>query len=92
MKMGQPVEHRQSADFEDVPRPVVGVGNDYPASFELAEHTHRRGQFLYAASGVVAVSTPEGLGRAARACGLDSGRNAAFGANGRRGADAQCAD
>jgi len=60
MKMGQPVEHRQSADFEDVPRPVVGVGNDYPASFELAEHTHRRGQFLYAASGVVAVSTPEG--------------------------------
>jgi AraC-like DNA-binding protein/mannose-6-phosphate isomerase-like protein (cupin superfamily) len=51
---------RYPGDYEDVPRPVVGIGNDYPPSFELAEHRHRRGQFLYAASGVVAVSTPEG--------------------------------
>lgn len=58
--MGQSIQHRHSADFEDVPRPVVGIGNAYPPSFELAEHSHRRGQFLYAASGVVAVSTPEG--------------------------------
>jgi hypothetical protein len=43
-----------------VPRPVVGIGNDFPTSFELAEHQHRRRQFLYAASGVVAVNTPEG--------------------------------
>jgi AraC-like DNA-binding protein len=39
---------------------VVGIGNDFPASFELAEHRHRRGQFLYAASGVIAVGTPNG--------------------------------
>jgi AraC-like DNA-binding protein len=44
----------------DVARPVVGVGNDYPPSFELAFHTHRRGQFLHATSGVLAVSTPQG--------------------------------
>ena len=52
--------NREPDDYEDVPRPVVGIGNDYPPSFELAEHQHRRAQFLYAASGVVAVSTPQG--------------------------------
>ncbi|WP_157215834.1 AraC family transcriptional regulator [Flavisphingomonas formosensis] len=51
---------RYPDDHEHVPRPVVGVGNEYPPSFELAEHRHQRGQFLYAARGVVAVSTPEG--------------------------------
>ncbi|MCM8730383.1 AraC family transcriptional regulator [Hephaestia sp. GCM10023244] len=45
---------------ENVPRPVIAIGNDYPPSFELAEHRHRRAQFLYAAHGVVAVSTPQG--------------------------------
>lgn len=54
------MQPRRSHDYEDVPRPVVGIGNDFPTSFELAEHQHRRGQFLYAASGVVAVGTPEG--------------------------------
>lgn len=54
------MEQRHPDAYEDVPRPVVGIGNDYPPSFELAEHQHRRGQFLYAASGVVAVSTPGG--------------------------------
>jgi len=44
----------------EVARAVVGVGNDYPPSFELALHTHRRGQFLHATSGVLAVSTPQG--------------------------------
>lgn len=47
-------------DHEDTPRPVVAIGNDYPPSFELETHRHRRGQLLYAASGVVAVSTPQG--------------------------------
>jgi AraC-like DNA-binding protein len=44
----------------DFPRAVVGVGNEYPASFELKLHTHRRGQLLHAAKGVIAVSTPHG--------------------------------
>jgi AraC-like DNA-binding protein len=51
---------RNPDDYEDVPRPVVSIGNDYPPSFELMSHQHRRGQLLYAASGVVAVSTPQG--------------------------------
>lgn len=50
-----------SADENDqVPRAVIGLGHDYPPAFELAEHSHRRGQFLYAARGVMAVSTPQG--------------------------------
>lgn len=39
---------------------MVGVGHDFPASLEMSEHCHRRGQFLYAASGVIAVRTPGG--------------------------------
>ncbi len=41
-------------------RPAVARGEHYPPAFELAEHQHRRSQFLYAASGVMAVSTPHG--------------------------------
>ena len=51
---------RNPDDHEAADRPVVGIGNDYPPSFELALHRHGRGQLLYAAKGVVAVSTPEG--------------------------------
>lgn len=47
-------------DFDDVPRPVVAVKNDFPPSHELAPHTHRRNQLLYAASGVIVASTPDG--------------------------------
>ena len=45
---------------DHVARPVIAIGHDYPDSFELAEHRHRRSQFLYAATGVMAVSTPSG--------------------------------
>jgi AraC-like DNA-binding protein len=52
--------YRNSDALEAVLRPVVANGNDYPPSFELATHKHRRGQLLYASTGVVAVSTPQG--------------------------------
>ncbi|MFT4055257.1 MAG: helix-turn-helix transcriptional regulator [Novosphingobium sp.] len=45
---------------EHVDRPIIGVGNEYPPAFELDWHEHRRGQLLYAARGVVVVSTPHG--------------------------------
>lgn len=47
-------------DFDHVPRPVIAVANDYPPAHELDWHRHRRGQLLYAASGVLAISTPHG--------------------------------
>jgi AraC-like DNA-binding protein len=45
---------------ENIARPIVAVGNEYPPAFELDWHQHRRGQLLYAARGVVVVSTPHG--------------------------------
>lgn len=43
---------------DHIARPLIAIGHDYPDSCELAEHRHRRSQFLYAATGVMAVSTP----------------------------------
>lgn len=45
---------------DHVARPLIAIGHDYPDSYELAEHRHRRSQFLYAATGVMAVNTPNG--------------------------------
>ena len=45
---------------DHIARPLIAIGHDYPDSYELAEHRHRRSQFLYAASGVMAVRTPTG--------------------------------
>ncbi len=45
---------------EHIDRPIVAIGNEYPPAFELDWHQHRRGQLLYAARGVVVVSTPHG--------------------------------
>jgi len=47
-------------DHDQVPRPVIAFGNDYPDAFELAPHRHRRAQLLYAAKGVISVSTADG--------------------------------
>lgn len=47
-------------DHEHIARPLIAIGNDYPPAFELAPHRHRRAQLLYAAKGVVSVSTPDG--------------------------------
>lgn len=59
-RVGQNVQRLAPAVHEDVPRPVVAIGNEYPDAHELDWHTHRRGQLLYAAKGVVAVRTPHG--------------------------------
>lgn len=48
------------ADLEAVPRAVLAVGNDYEAWVEKAPHKHRRGQLLYATSGVMLVGTSAG--------------------------------
>lgn len=48
------------AEYEAVPRAVLAVGNDYPAGYEKAPHKHRRGQLLYATSGVMLVGTGSG--------------------------------
>lgn len=46
--------------YEDIPRDVVATGNDYAPHQVLPPHAHRRGQLLYAATGVVTAITAEG--------------------------------
>ncbi len=46
--------------YEDTPREVVATGNDYPSQYVLPRHAHKRGQLLYAATGVITVITDEG--------------------------------
>ena len=46
--------------YEDTPRDVVATGNDYHAGMVLPGHTHKRGQCLYAVTGVLTVTTSEG--------------------------------
>lgn len=46
--------------YEDTPRDVVATGSDYPSGTTLPSHTHKRGQCLYAITGVLTVTTVEG--------------------------------
>ena len=46
--------------FDDVPRPVIALGNEYPDGHVIPPHHHRRSQLLYGASGAVMVATAEG--------------------------------
>ncbi len=54
------MRHIHPDAVEDTPRPIIAIANDYPASFELLRHTHRRAQLLYASEGVVTVDTAQG--------------------------------
>lgn len=47
-------------DYDDLQRVVLPVGSDYPDGFVLGWHSHRRAQFLYSATGVMVVETPDG--------------------------------
>jgi AraC-like DNA-binding protein/quercetin dioxygenase-like cupin family protein len=60
LRVGHSVSWSDPALVEHIDRPIVGIGNEYPPAFELDWHRHRRGQLLYAARGVVVVSTPYG--------------------------------
>lgn len=46
--------------FENTPRDVIATGNDYPPHYVLPAHSHRRGQLLYASTGVLTTITSEG--------------------------------
>lgn len=48
------------ADYQDLPRPVAAFAKDFEAGARIAPHSHKRGQLLFAASGVMRVTTAVG--------------------------------
>ena len=46
--------------YENTPRDAVVTANDYPDGQHFALHTHQRGQFAYAACGVISVFSGQG--------------------------------
>jgi AraC-like DNA-binding protein len=54
------VRNIRAEQIENVPRPAIAVGNDYPAGHRHAPHQHRRSQLLYAETGTMLVETAHG--------------------------------
>jgi AraC-like DNA-binding protein len=52
--------HVRAASIEHVARPIVAVGNDYPAGHVHPTHRHRRPQLLFAEIGTMLVQTSDG--------------------------------
>ena len=46
--------------YTEVPRPLIATARDYGAGAMFPSHSHARGQFAYAARGVISVHTPQG--------------------------------
>ena len=44
-------------DYQDVPRPVSALADEYPADYVDPRHFHERGQLLYASAGIMCVIT-----------------------------------
>jgi AraC-like DNA-binding protein len=45
---------------DDVPRPILALGNAYPDGHVIPPHRHRRGQLLSSMTGTLVVATPNG--------------------------------
>ena len=48
-------------DLHQTPRAIVAWSNDYPNGHLIDMHRHERAQLLFASSGVMSVTTPEGV-------------------------------
>ena len=46
--------------FDDVQRPLIALGNDFPDGHALLPHQHRRHQLMYCAAGTVLASSADG--------------------------------
>jgi AraC-like DNA-binding protein len=44
-------------DYQDVPRPVAALSDEYPPGFVDPRHSHKRAQLIYATTGVTSVTT-----------------------------------
>ena len=50
----------RAVDYQDLPRPVAAMADEYPPGHASVRHTHRRSQLFYATTGVVRVVTLDG--------------------------------
>ena len=50
-----------SANYIDIPRPIVAVAKEFPSGHVIPPHQHSRSQLLYASSGVMTVKTGKGI-------------------------------
>lgn len=57
-------------DYQHAPRPVAAMPKDYAPGEEIAPHSHRRAQLLYAVSGVMRITAAETAGTADQHRGL----------------------
>lgn len=46
-------------DYQDVPRPIAALADEYPNGYHDPRHSHRRAQLIYATSGIILVITEE---------------------------------
>lgn len=67
-KSGGPTREKTHLDnvervqaLQEVPRPVVAAATDYPAGQATRWHSHPRAQLVYGISGVMAVTTDDGV-------------------------------
>jgi len=54
------VRNTRADAYDNTPRDVIATGNEYRAHYVLPAHSHRRGQLLYASTGVLTTITSEG--------------------------------
>src|SRR5262245_57834843 len=48
-----------SVDYQDVPRPVAALADEYESGAVQARHSHKRAQLLYSICGVASVTTDQ---------------------------------
>ncbi|HEB91405.1 MAG TPA: AraC family transcriptional regulator [Deltaproteobacteria bacterium] len=48
-------------EIDAIPRPVVGFADDFPGGHVIPRHRHLRGQLIHASTGVMTVTTGEGI-------------------------------
>ncbi|WP_332769479.1 AraC family transcriptional regulator [Phenylobacterium sp.] len=46
-------------DYQNVPRPIAALADEYPNGYHDPRHTHRRAQLIYASAGILLVITEE---------------------------------
>lgn len=48
-------------DYQEIARPIAAMAKDFAAGFRVARHRHERAQLVFAASGVMQVTTTGGI-------------------------------